>query len=271
MVYFCEAITHLFAQSKYVFLSILTMKRLILPFQWLYNFWTLFNFSWLMLICVPLVCFCIMVNEKIGGRIGFLFIKFWAATFSALSLIFYKTKGREHLEKGKAYIFVANHRSYLDSPALVLTIPQQCRALGKVEILKYPVFGIMFRYVGVTVDRSNPESRRKSLELVKEKLMMGINIMIFPEGTMNKSQDTLLPFKDGAFRLAVETGASIVPVAIHNAGHILPRDSADLKAGTITVEFGKPITANSSDFQEIDQLKNQTAELLKNMLEKKGG
>lgn len=245
------------------------MKRILTPFQWLYNIWTVFNFTWLMLVCVPLVSLAIIINDKIGGRVGFFLLRIWARTFSGLSFIFYKVEGLENLEKDKAYIFTANHRSYLDAPALVVGIPEQSRALGKVEILKYPVFGIMFRYIGITVDRTNAESRRTSLELVKKKLLAGINIMIFPEGTMNTTTNTLLPFKEGAFRLAIETGGSIVPVAIHNAGKLLPRGTAQLRAGVITVEIGKPISAENMTFQDMNKLKEKTRDTMREMLEKR--
>jgi 1-acyl-sn-glycerol-3-phosphate acyltransferase len=228
------------------------MKKAILSFWYLvYGLWTLFNFTWLMLLCVPIVIVCIMVDETIGGRIAFVVLEIWARLFSGLSGIFYKTIGKENIVNTKAAIYVANHGSYLDAPALVVAIPQQCRPLGKKEILSYPVFGIMFRYIGVTVDRSNPKSRKESLEIIKGKLLRGINIMFFPEGTMNKTEDLLIPFKDGAFRLAVETGTPVVPMAIHNSRNLLPRGSWELKSGVITIEYGKPISPEGKDIETV--------------------
>ncbi len=205
-----------------------------------------------------------MIDEKIGGRIGFVILEIWARLFSGLSGIFYKTIGRANIPPSQACIYVANHVSYLDSPAMVVAIPQQCRPLGKKEILSYPIFGFMFRYIGVTVDRSNPKSRRDSLEVIKGKLMKGINIMFFPEGTMNKTDNWLIPFKDGAFRLAVETATPIVPMAIHNSRNLLPRGSGELKSGVITIEYGKPIYPEGKD---INTVKSEAYQAIYTMLE----
>lgn len=240
------------------------MRRI---FQHFYNFWTIFNFTWLMLVCVPWVIFFVVIHEKIGGKIGYIILEFWSRLFSALSGIFYKSVGREKLEKGKAYVYTANHGSYLDATAIVAIIPEQCRPLGKVEILDYPIFGLMFKYIGVTVNRSNPVSRQKSLELIKAKLLKGINILIFPEGTMNRTEKTLLPFKDGAFRLAIETQTPIVPLAIHNAKNLFPRGTTKLKAGTVVVEFGEPISVDGLTLTDLDKLKQQVYEVTEKMLQ----
>ncbi len=236
--------------------------------QYAYNFWTIFNFTWLMLVSVPLVVLAIIINQKIGGRIAFMIMEVWARLFSALSFIFYKTKGREKLEKGKAYVYTCNHCSYLDSPSIIVAIPQQSRPLGKVEILKYPVFGIMFRYVGVTVNRSSAKKSLESLEMIKQKLLQGINILIFPEGTMNKTANTLLPFKDGAFRLAIETNTPIVPLAIHNSRNLLPRDSDKLCAGTITIEISEPVSTEGMTLADVNTLKQKVFNITKEMLER---
>lgn len=240
------------------------MKKAILSFWYfIIGSWTLFNFTWLMLVSVPWVIVSIMLHEKIGGRIGFVILECWARLFSGLSGIFYKVVGREKIDSSKAYIYVANHGSYLDSPALVVAIPQQCRPLGKKEILSYPVFGFMFRYIGVSVDRSNPASRVKSLEIIKSKLLKGINIMFFAEGTMNTTDHLLIPFKDGAFRLAIETATPIVPMAIHNSRNLLPRGSGELKSGVITVEYGTPIMPEGKDMKT---LKHETFQAVYQML-----
>jgi 1-acyl-sn-glycerol-3-phosphate acyltransferase len=236
--------------------------------QYAYNFWTIFNFTWLMLVSVPFIVLSVIINQKIGGRFAFMIMEVWARLFSGLSFIFYKTIGREKLEKGKAYVYTCNHASYLDSPAIIVAVPQQSRPLGKVEILKYPVFGIMFRYIGVTVNRSSPRSRIESLELIKKKLLQGINILIFPEGTMNKTEKTLLPFKDGAFRLAIETNTPIVPMAIHNSRKLFPRGSSRLRAGTIIIEISEPISTNGMTLADVHALKQRTFDITKQMLER---
>ncbi len=226
-------------------------------FQKLYFAWTLFNFAWLMLICVPLIVLFIVLDEKKGGKIASLLLKFWGRGFCALSGIFYKTQGLEHLDPKQAYVFTANHRSFLDSPAMVAAIPSQFRALGKKEILDYPVFGFMFKYIGITVDRSSNMSRIRSLKEIREKLKRQMHILIFPEGLMNTTENTLLRFYDGAFRLAIETQSPIVPTAILNSRQILPRKNPVLRAGTIIIQFAQPIHTQGMTLSDVDNLKQQ--------------
>jgi 1-acyl-sn-glycerol-3-phosphate acyltransferase len=220
-----------------------------------------------MVLCAPFVIIPIIIDEKKGGKISFLFLKFWGFLFSAMSGVFYKIEGREKLKPKQAYIFTANHSSYLDSPALVLAIPEQSRPLGKKEILDYPIFGFIFKHIGVTVDRSSLQSKIKSLEVIKKKLNKGIHIMIFPEGTMNNRKQLLLPFYDGAFRIAIETQTPVVPMAIKNSNKILPKGSWLIKAGIIKVQFGEPIPTHHLSLENVDELKQQTYEILKKMLE----
>ncbi|MCU0450170.1 MAG: 1-acyl-sn-glycerol-3-phosphate acyltransferase [Bernardetiaceae bacterium] len=237
------------------------LKRFIYPF---YQAWTVFNFFGLMTFCLPFIVLPIMVHEKIGSRIAYnVFMKFWGFTFSALSGVFYRAKDRHHLQPGQTYIFVANHNSFLDSPALVHTIPRPFKALGKKEILGYPVFGFIFRYIGVTVDRQSLQSRKASFALVKEKLQAGFHIVIFPEGTMNDGAAPINPFQNGAFKLAAETQAPIVPVAIHNSRNVLPKTGWLLRPGTITVQFGAPIWPQG---QTADQLRQAAYDRILAML-----
>ncbi len=112
----------------------------------------------------------------------------------------------------RQYIFVANHSSYLDIPTAVCSIHQPVRILGKQEMLKIPIFGIVYRATVITVDRSSVANRAKSLRALKAAIQQGISVFIFPEGTFNESGEPLKDFYDGAFRIALETGTPIKPL-----------------------------------------------------------
>jgi 1-acyl-sn-glycerol-3-phosphate acyltransferase len=218
-----------------------------------YQGWTVFNFFLFMLVCLPFIVLPIMAHERFGSQIAYkIFMKCWGFGFSALSGVFYRARGKENLVPGQSYIFVANHNSFLDSPALVHTIDEPFKALGKQEILRFPVFGFIFRYIGVTVDRSSLQSRRRSFALIKQKLQAGFHIVIFPEGTMNSGHTLLNLFYEGAFRLAADTQVPIVPVAIHNSRHVLPR-TWKLRPGTITVQFGQPLPVAGATADDLRQ------------------
>ncbi len=229
--------------------------------------WTWFNFGWLMLLSLPFVIIPIMISEKQGGRIAHWVMRIWGMGFCTLSGIFFKVKGLENLKKDTAYIFTANHGSFLDSPALIASIPEQFKALGKKEILSYPIFGFVFRYIGVTVDRSDPVSRRNSLVEIRKKLEKGIHIVFFPEGSMNRTPELLRKFYDGAFWLAIETQTQIIPMAIKNSRNLCPHDFSYLRPGRITIEFGKPIDTKGFTIEELAQIKDQTHNAIKQMLE----
>jgi 1-acyl-sn-glycerol-3-phosphate acyltransferase len=232
----------------------------------LYLYYTFFNFTWLMLLALPLIVFPILIHEKYGSRVAYFFMKIWGVGFCALSGIFFRRTGLENLDARQPYIFTANHGSFLDSPALVYAIPQFFKALGKKEILDYPIFGFIFRFIGVTVDRSNVQSRKRSMALIKEKLRIGHHILIFPEGTMNTTAEPLTRFYDGAFWLAVETQVPIVPVAVCNARYVLSRTTWQLRPGTITIHFGKPIPTAGLTHADTADLKQRTVAAIAAML-----
>lgn len=230
-------------------------------------FWTWFNFGWLMVISLPFVILPIMISEKQGGRLAYWVMRIWGIGFCNLSGIFFKVNGLENLQKDTSYIFTANHGSFLDSPALVAAIPEQFKALGKKEILSYPIFGLVFRYIGVTVDRNDPASRRNSLFEIRKKLEKGIHIVFFPEGSMNKTPELLGKFYDGAFWLAIETQTQIIPMAIKNSRNLCPHDFSYLRPGRITIEIGKPIDSKGLTLGDLSVLKDQTRVAIKQMLE----
>lgn len=110
------------------------------------------------------------------------------------------------------HIIIANHQSYLDVPLIFRAIPVMCRTLAKSELAKIPLFGYLYRQMTVLVDRSNPVSKRKSIMDLKKSLRKGENVFIFPEGTFNETTNTMIPFYDGAFKIALETKTNIIPV-----------------------------------------------------------
>jgi 1-acyl-sn-glycerol-3-phosphate acyltransferase len=145
------------------------------------------------------------------GKVGYFFLYIWSWVFSLLTRIRYEFYGREKIDRKKAYIYVSNHTSFLDLPGIRMLIPGQFRPLAKKELLKIPVFGWIARSATIIVDRSSSQSRKRSLDKLKAALLEGISILIFVEGTQNRSKDLLQPFHDGAFRIAVDTQQPLLP------------------------------------------------------------
>lgn len=115
-------------------------------------------------------------------------------------------------DRNKGHIIVANHQSYIDVALIFRAIPVMCRTLAKVELAKVPLFGYLYKQMTVLVDRSNPASKRKSIMDLKKSIQRGEHVFVFPEGTFNETHQTMIPFYDGAFKIAIETQTNIVPV-----------------------------------------------------------
>lgn len=211
---------------------------MIKVFQVIYSLYALLLFIALMLIFGLFIIIPLIISPN-GDKISFVFFRAWAGIWSFLCGIRYEIEGKEHIEKDKSYIFIFNHGSFLDAPIIPITVPKEVRAIGKKELSKIPIFGLIVDRVAIWVDRTDSESRKKSLDAVTRLIRQGKSIMIAPEGTRNGTEETLLPFKHGAFRLAAETQTSILPMAIIGAKELLPKGSKLLSPGKVKVVFSK--------------------------------
>lgn len=128
---------------------------------------------------------------------------------------------------------------------------------------------MIYRRVVVLIDRKNKESRARSVEELKIELSRGQSILIFPEGTMNKTEADLADFYDGAFRLAIETQTDIAPMVILNARKLLPRaNPLNVKPGLITCVFDEPVEVAGLEAEDLEALKakvrKRMVDLMKN-------
>jgi 1-acyl-sn-glycerol-3-phosphate acyltransferase len=231
--------------------------------SFLYKIWVLLVFTFFMLLFLP----GILIPAFFGARavaITYFFMKAWSWIFSKLTFIRYEMVGRERIPKGNAFIYVSNHTSFLDLPGIAMTIRGQFRPLAKKELLKIPVFGWVTKATCVVVDRNNSESRKKSIGFLKKILGYGISILIFPEGTQNRTNNLLQPFRDGAFRIAVDTQQSIMPLAVVGAKGLMPPGTLQLKPGLIKILVGHEIRVTPGSDSE--QLKEQARLQIEQML-----
>ncbi len=138
----------------------------------------------------------------------------------------------------EACILMSNHVSNLDPPVLLPSVPGQTSVMLKKSLMKIPLLGTAMRmgkFVPVARGHSREDAKR-SVAAAAEALRSGMHITIFPEGT--RSPDgRLLPFRKGAFFLAADTGAPIVPVVIHGTAKMMPRNTLKITPGEATVQF----------------------------------
>ena len=151
-------------------------------------------------------------------------------------------KGKENIPEEPA-LFVGNHRSYFD----ILIMYVQCERLtgfvAKDSIEKIPSLRVWMRYLYcLFLDRDDPRAGMKMILQAIEYIKQGVSICIFPEGTRNKGEElSLLPFKEGSFKIATKAGCPIVPVSINNSAEIFENHMPKLKKTHVILEYGTPI------------------------------
>lgn len=234
-------------------------------FSALYTLWVFVIFTGSMIIFLPGIVLPFLFGER-SGWLGYKFLWIWAWVFDKLTGIRYRLIGREFIEKNKSYIFVSNHTSFLDAPGVRLMIPGEFRPLAKKELGKIPILGLIVRSACIIVDRGDHNSRKKSIGKLIEVLKRGISPLIFAEGTQNRTKELLQPFKDGAFRIAIDTQTDILPMVVIDASKLMyPGDIIISSPGVIKVVAGKPIAVR--DFgNDMAALKQHTFEVMTNLM-----
>jgi 1-acyl-sn-glycerol-3-phosphate acyltransferase len=155
---------------------------------------------------------------------------------------------------GRACLFVANHTSTLDAPAIVGAIPRRIAILLKESLFRFPIVGQAFRLAGfIPVERGGRDSAIASLDKATEALRNGQSFLIYPEGTRS-ADGRLQRFKKGAVVMAIKAGAPIVPVACSGAHLLMKKRSLVLHPGEIRVEFLPPIDPSSYSLEDRDGL-----------------
>jgi 1-acyl-sn-glycerol-3-phosphate acyltransferase len=225
----------------------------------LYAFWALIWFVITMLIIwLPTALLFVFPEPK--RTIYFIKIsRIWMGVYLPLAGVRLKIEGKENFKKGQSYVVVCNHNSFMDIPISSPGIPGGNKTIAKVELSRIPLFGMIYKRGSVLVDRKSEQSRKKSYLQMKQVLDWGLHMCIYPEGTRNKSTDPLKPFKDGAFRLAIETGTSIIPAIITGTKEMLPANIPFcFRPGKVKLIFLPPISTTGLNIQELPNLKNQT-------------
>lgn len=162
-----------------------------------------------------------------------------------------RIEGRENIPAGESCIFLSNHVSNLDPPILLPSLPGMSSVFLKKSLMKIPLLGTAMRmgkYVPVSRGHSREEAER-SVAIAADALRSGLHIFIFPEGTRSPDGN-LLPFKKGAFFLAAETGAPMVPIVISGTAKMMRKGSLKLYPGEAVVRFLHVIRPENFDSKD---------------------
>lgn len=204
--------------------------------------------SLLLVVGLPSVLFLWIVNR----RLWLYPLALWGAkTWLQACGTKVKVLGLENLEEGKQYVFASNHRSYLDTASLFKYAGRRIGLVAKKELLKAPVLGQGMGFVNViAIDRSNPERARQSMEKARQVVHDGYSFGVFVEGTRAMPGE-LLPFKKGAFHLALQTGVDIIPVVFKNTDRLMGKRTGVLHSGVIDMVLLPPIRTEGRELMDI--------------------
>lgn len=175
-------------------------------------------------------------------------------------------KREEEILPDKSYLFIANHASLIDVMLMLSVMKNPAVFVGKKEILKFPLFGYVFRKTSIWVDRSNAESRKKVYILAQKKLNQGLSIAIFPEGLVPPEDIVLSEFKNGAFRLAIEHQIPIVPMTFYDVKKRFSWTFFSGWPGKLRVKIHKFIQTEGLTLDNMEAIKQQAFDTIYNEL-----
>ena len=211
--------------------------------------------SLLLLIATPALMFLWIINRRIWL---YPLAQWGAKTWLRACGAKVKVTGTENLDPSKTYVFASNHRSYLDTATLFFYAGKKMGLVAKKELLKVPVLGQGMNFVHIiAIDRSNPERAMRSMEKAREVMADGFSFGLFVEGTRGMPGE-LLPFKKGAFHLAIQMQAAVVPVAIKNTDWMMGKQTGVAYSGEIEMVLLPPKETVSLGPDDVMELMRKT-------------
>ncbi len=236
--------------------------------QRLYSFWCYFWFLSLFFLLFPF--FVLFLQRKKWYPFAHYLNRLWGHLFFPLCGIAIEIEQRAELSEKQTFVFCANHFSYLDIAVMGVVLPQYYAFIGKQQITKVPLFGYMFRKLHIPVNRESKMERYRILHTAIHFLRTGRSIVVFPEGGIkSKTPPQMTTFKDGAFRMAIETQTPIVPITFPYNWQILPDDGKLLfRRHKIKTIIHEPISTEGCTLEDVEMLKNQTYAVIEAELEK---
>lgn len=195
-----------------------------------------------------------IVATMISRQLGFSAVRLLARLAFFAAGIRVVVRGAEKVDWSRSYVFMGNHQSYLDPFVFVLAIRQHVVGIEKKENMQVPVYGALARAWGnIPIDRANPGAARATIDAAAERFKAGTSIAILPEGTRSET-GAIAPFKKGGFHLALNTGATIVPMTFNGVyERFRPRDW-HIYPGTAEIVFDAPIETTGYSKETMDAL-----------------
>jgi len=225
--------------------------------------------TWLVLVACVLIWFPLMLLLRLvtapfdRGRyaVGYLFRRIGPVVATLNPLWRFRTAGAMPADPRRPFVVVSNHESFADI-LLISHLPWEMKWLSKAELFRVPILGWMMQLAGdVPVKRGFGPSAIEAMTRCREILARRVSVMIFPEGTRSPTLE-LLPFKDGAFRLAIEAGVPILPLAVSGTGPALPKHDWRFGRSAATVRVLEPVETAGLTVEQVPELKEKVRRMI---------
>lgn len=190
-------------------------------------------------------------NPDLKARSSKALVSWGFRCIAFLSGVKLTVKGLENIPKDTAVLYVGNHRSFFDVILTLSYFPGITGYVSKIEMKKIPVLRIWMRNIHcLFLDRNNIKEGLKTILAGVEEVKKGYSVCIFPEGTRNKMNDTLLPFHDGSFKIAEKGKVPIIPMTLVNTAAVFEDHLPRIKKAKVVIDFGSPVYIDQLDKEE---------------------
>jgi 1-acyl-sn-glycerol-3-phosphate acyltransferase len=246
------------------------LKFILGPLFFVYKLWIGLVF-WLSLFLLYLPFVWIYKKRERYGM-AFRLKIWWGRWIRRLLFCPIKITQEAELPEG-GFIVVANHGSYLDTVFMYEVLDRPFLFVGKGELLSWPLFNLFFRKQDIPIRRGQTKGALIAMERVAKKLRSGMPVAIYPEGTIPDDAPNMLPFKNGAFKVAFENNVPVVPITFKTNYKIL-LDPAKIfqysSPTTVKAVIHKPIYSNSEKIPDVLTLRNTVRSVIDNELNSNG-
>ncbi len=219
----------------------------------------------IIIILIPILM--ILTSHEKYYPVFFKLARWWAKVILFAMGFKVKVTGNQLIEKGKSYMFAANHTSMIDVFVMLAVVKNPFVFVGKQELVKLPIFGFFYKRTCILVDRANPTSRKDVYLSAQRKLKRGFSICIFPEGLVPSDESIVLSeFKNGVFSLAIEHQIPIVPMIFYDCKERFSYTINSGSPGVLRVKILDIIETKDLTLQDKDILRNQAFSIMEQEL-----
>ncbi len=229
------------------------MKFIINILQIIWKIWFFVIAAILVIVFAPLIYITVFFNwiytfnflKRIGANIVLFLMGFWT-----------KVEGKENIDYSKQYMIIANHTSVLDIIVMIKIFKLPFVFVGKEELAKFPIFGYFYKKTNITVDRSSPQSKKNVYNQVEDFTKKGLSVTIYPEGTIPEENIILAPFKNGAFRMAIEHKLPVLPIVFFDNKKHFPYRWTGGSPGKLRVKILPQIATETLSLDDMPELRD---------------